>query len=433
MFEFMYIIIGSIAGGISAVYWLRLKQKAKTQTIQTQLAATQQQLQETKTELLQTREANLQWAKNTARIETENKNLLEKLRDQKQEAEKIQEKLSLQFKNLANDLLEEKSKKFTDQNKINLEGLLKPLGEKIMAFEKIVAQTNKEGLERNVALRTEIKKLNELNTQITKEAEGLTKAIKGDNRMQGQWGEFILESILEKSGLIKNREYFVQASFTTQEGKRYRPDVIVKLLDAKDIIIDSKVSLSSYEKFFNTEHEAEKDLYLKKHTQSIRKHMQALSDKNYHDAYSLKGLDFVLMFIPIEPAFSLAVQHDAALFNDAYQKNIVIVSPTTLMATLRTIANIWKSEYQNHNTLKIAQLGGALYDKFVNFIQDVKNIGKQIEMSRKVYTEAAKKLYEGRDNLVTKAERLKTLGARANKSLDPKLLEAAKDPDTHDL
>jgi DNA recombination protein RmuC len=276
-----------------------------------------------------------------------------------------------------------------------------------------------------VALRTEVKKLSELNTQITKEAENLAKAIKGDTKTQGNWGEFILERILEKSGLTKDREYRVQASFVTEEGKRYQPDVIVKLPDDKHIIIDAKVSLVSYEQFFNAEQASERALALKKHILSIRKHIKELSEKNYHSEYGLKGLDFVLMFIPIEPAFSLAVQHDLDIFNEAYEKNIVLVSPTTLIATLRSIANIWKHEYQNHNALEIAQQGGALYDKFVGFVEDLKHLGRQMDVAQKAYQEAMKKLYEGKGNLVRRAHNIKALGARTSKALDQNLVDRA--------
>lgn len=425
--EFIYLTIGLVIGGVSTWYLVKLKLHSTSQALQTKLDGIQQNLQENKTELVQEREKNLHLSTNLARLAADNKNLAEKGKEQKQEVEKIQEKFTIQFKNLANDLLEEKSKKFTDQNKINLENILKPLGERIVAFEKKVEQTNKESLERNVALRTEIKKLNELNSQITKEAENLTKAIKGDIKVQGDWGEFILESILEKSGLVKGREYFVQASLVTEAGKRYQPDIIVQLPDEKTIIIDAKVSLVNYEKFFNTVYEKEKEVYLKKHIQSIRKHISLLSEKNYQDLYTMRGLDFVLMFIPMEPAFSLAVQHDASLFNDAYEKNIVIVSPSTLTATLRTIANIWKNEYQNQHALEIARQGGALYDKFVSFIEDLKNVGRQMDSTRKVYIEAVKKLYEGRGNLISKAQRIKELGARTNKALDQKLIDLANE------
>ncbi len=421
----IYLIIGFMIGVLSGWYVANAKLSAYSQALQAKLEGAQKQLEETKEEFFLANHRNLQLGQDLARLETVNQHLTEKLGEQKQEVEAIQEKLAVQFRNLANDLLEEKSKKFTDQNKVNLEGLLKPLGERIQEFEKQVVQTNKESLERNVALRTEVKKLSELNAQITKEAENLTKAIKGDTKNQGTWGEFILENILEKSGLIKDREYRVQASFVTAEGKRYQPDVIIKLPEGKHIIIDAKVSLVNYEQFFNTEQPSERALALKKHIQSIRKHIKELSEKNYQNEYDIKGLDFVLMFVPIEPAFSLAVQHDLELFNGAYEKNIVLVSPTTLMVTLRTIANIWKHEYQNHNALEIAQQGGALYDKFVGFVEDLKHLGRQMDIAQKAYVEAMKKLHEGKGNLVNRAQNIKNLGARTSKVLDPNLVDRA--------
>ncbi len=420
-----YLLIGLIIGALSSWYIAHAKLGAYSQTLQTKLEGAQQQLKEAKEELVLTHHQNRQLGQDFVRLETVNQHLTAKLGEQKQAVEAMQEKLTIQFKNLANDLLEEKSKKFTDQNKINLEGILKPLGERIQAFENQVVQTNKESLERSVALRTEVKKLNELNAQITKEAENLTKAIKGDTKTQGNWGEFILESILEKSGLTKDREYSVQASFLTEEGKRYQPDIIIQLPEGKHIIIDAKVSLVNYDQFFNTEQPQERALALKKHIQSIRKHIKELSEKNYQSEYGLKGLDFVLMFIPIEPAFSLAVQHDLGIFNEAYEKNIVLVSPTTLMATLRTIANIWKHAYQNQNALEIAQQGGALYDKFVGFVEDLKHLGRQMDITQKAYLEAMKKLYEGKGNLVRRAHNIKILGARTSKALDQNLVDRA--------
>lgn len=399
--------------------------KVQTKSLQTQLSDTQQQLEETKLVLSQAQAQELQLSTQLARLETVNSNLSKQLEEQKQAVNAMEDKLSIQFKNLANELLEEKSKKFTVQNKENLEALLKPLGERIQAFEKQVEQTNKEDLERNVALRTEITRLYTLNMQITKEAENLAKAIKGDTKTQGNWGEFILESILEKSGLIKDREYIIQASFVTEEGKRYQPDVVIKLPTEKHLIVDAKVSLINYEQFFNTEQEEEKVQQLKKHLLSIRRHIASLSEKNYQSEYSLQGLDFVIMFIPIEPAFSLVVQHDHAIFSEAYEKNIIIVSPSTLIATLRTISNIWKQEYQNQNALEIAQQSGALYDKFVGFIEDLKQIGRQLDMTQKSYIEAMKKLYDGKGNLVTRVEKIKSLGARATKAIDQQLLDRA--------
>jgi len=421
----IYLIIGFVIGVLSGWYLAKTQLSAYSQTVATKLEGALQQLEETKKALVSAHSESSQLGQGLARLETVNQHLTARLEEQKQEVEAMQARLTVQFKNLANDLLEEKSKKFTDQNKVHLEGLLKPLGERIQAFEKQVVLTNKESLERNVALRTEVKKLNELNVQITKEAENLAKAIKGDTKTQGNWGEFILENILEKSGLVKDREYLVQASFLTEEGKRYQPDVIIKLPEGKHIIIDAKVSLVDYERFFNTDQAPEQALALKKHIQSIRKHIKELSEKNYQSEYGLKGLDFVLMFIPIEPAFSLAVQHDLGLFNEAYEKNIVLVSPTTLLATLRTIANIWKHEYQNQNALEIAQQGGALYDKFVGFVEDLKHLGRQMDVTQKAYVEAMKKLHEGKGNLVRRAQNIKNLGARASKALDQNLIDRA--------
>lgn len=423
----IYLVIGIIVGTLSSWYITTSKLGALCQTLQTKLEGAQQQLAEAKASLSLANDQNLHLGQSFARLETVNQHLTEKLEAQKQDVEVMQEKLTMQFKNLAHELLEEKSKKFTDQNKVNIERILKPLGERIHEFERQVVQTNKENLERNVALRTEVKKLNELNELITKEAENLTKAIKGDTKTQGNWGEFILESILEKSGLTKDNEYRVQASFETEEGKRYQPDIIINLPEGKHIIIDAKVSLVDYEHFFNTDQASERALALKKHIQSMRKHIKELSAKNYQSQYDLKSLDFVLMFVPIEPAFSLAVQHDVGLFNEAYEKNIVLVSPTTLMATLRTISNIWKHEYQNQNALEIAQQGGALYDKFVGFVEDLKHLGRQLDIAQKSYVEAMKKLYEGKGNLVKRAQNIKTLGASTSKNLDPKLVDRANE------
>ena len=422
---FLYVLIGVLIGSLLTWYTTTFRIYGRNQALKVKLDETQQQLAGTQTMLNQANEQKLQLATSLARLETTNHNLGEKLAVQKQEVEQMEEKLSIQFRNLANDLLEEKSQKFTDQNKTNLENILKPLADRIQAFEKQIEQTNKEGLERNIALRTEVRKLNELNVQITKEAENLAKAIKGDTKTQGNWGEFILESILEKSGLVKDREYVIQASFVAEDGKRYQPDVIINLPTEKNLIIDAKVSLVHYEQFFNSDQEGEKPVYLKKHLQSIRKHIKTLSEKNYQTQYELQGLDFVLMFIPMEPAFSLAIQHDPILFSEAYEKNIIIVSPATLIATLRTIANIWKHEYQNQHALEIAHQSGALYDKFVSFVENLKQIGHQLDATQRVYVEVMRKLYEGKGNLVRRAHKIKTLGARTSKTMDHQLLTRA--------
>jgi DNA recombination protein RmuC len=353
--------------------------------------------------------------------------LQEKLREQKKEIEDMHEQLQIQFKNLANEILEEKTKRFTDLNKVNLGDILTPLKEKIQEFEKKVEQTNKESIARNSALKEQITGLRELNLQITKEAENLTKALKGESKTQGNWGEFVLESILEKSGLIKGEQYETQVSKTADNSKRLQPDVVLHLPEDKHIIIDSKVSLTAYEKFTGSIDEPEREREIKNHLLSIRSHIRALSEKNYQSLYDLGSLDFVLLFMPIESAFSLAVQSDPELFTDAYDKNIVIVSPSTLIATLRTIASIWRQENQNRNALEIARQGGQLCDKFVAFSDDLIKIGENLNTTKKNYELAMNKLSDGKGNLVTRTEKLRELGAKATKNMDRRLLGRAKE------
>ncbi|MEQ9286282.1 MAG: DNA recombination protein RmuC [Cyclobacteriaceae bacterium] len=444
IFHFVYLITGIIIGGGTA--WFIAKSKFQsngssvgemllTQELELKLAAEKEKshkMSEDMTslndELRKEREEVLKLNNQNTRLEAEYRNIQENLRTHKEEINELKEKFAAEFKNLANEIFEDKSKKFTDQNKVNIGDLLKPLGEKIVEFERKVEQTNKESIERNSALKEQISGLRELNQKITKEAENLTKALKGDSKAQGNWGEFILESILEKSGLEKGREYVVQESKTNEDGRRFQPDVVVKLPDNKSIIVDSKVSLVAYERAVNADTEEDKAANLKAHLLSLRSHIKGLGEKNYQNLYGVESLDFVLMFIPIEPAFSLAVQHDGELFNDAYAKNIVIVSPATLIATLRTIASIWKQEYQNRNAIEIAKEGGNLYDKFVAFTEDLKNVGRHLDTTQKVYVEAAKKLYEGKGNLINRAEKMKKLGAKTAKNLDQKLLDRAVDP-----
>jgi DNA recombination protein RmuC len=380
-----------------------------------------------KPELSTERQKVLDLSNRLTRVQTEYDNLKAKLSEQKEETEKLNRRFSIEFKNLANEILEEKSQKFTSQNKENISQILGPLKEEITAFEKKVEDTNKEDLERSTALAQQIKHLSDLNSQITQEARNLTRALKGDTKTQGNWGEVILERILEKSGLEKGREYETQASEKDEQGKRFQPDVIVRLPENKHIIIDSKVSLVAYERFVNSDAEEDKDAQMKLHLASVKNHIKGLSLKRYQNLYDIEGLDFVLLFIPIEPAFTLAVRQEAEIFNDALARNIVIVSPTTLIATLRTIASIWKQEYQNKNALEIARQSGALYDKFVAFTEDLKNIGKHLEGTQKAYLEAEKKLSSGRGNLINKTEKIKQLGAKASKQLDKDFLSQSSD------
>ena len=384
----------------------------------------QAELAQLKPELKEEREKALTLSNKLARLESEYINQEKRLAEQKEEVEKLNQKFAIEFKNLANEIFEEKSKKFTDQNKLNLGELLNPLKERINEFQKKVEDTNKESIERNSSLAQQILHLSDLNRQITREAENLTKALKGESKTQGNWGEVILERILEKSGLEKGREYETQVSETDSSGKRFQPDVVVRLPEDKNIIVDSKVSLLAYERFCNGD-ECDQELNLRQHITSVRAHVKNLSDKNYQSLYGLQGLDFVLLFIPVEPAFTLAAQNDPELFNDAYSRNIVVVSPSTLIATLRTIASIWKQEYQSKNALEIARQGGDLYDKFVSFTEDLAAVGRHLDNSQKAFEDSMKKLKEGKGNLVRRAERIKELGAKTSKNLDQKLLDSS--------
>ncbi|WP_028891953.1 DNA recombination protein RmuC [Tenacibaculum sp. 47A_GOM-205m] len=364
-----------------------------------------------------------------ARKNEELKNLQLKLNENKEEVENLQEKFTKEFENLANKILDEKSNKFTEQNKKNIKDILIPLQEKIQTFEKKVEDTQKESISMHSALKEQLLGLKELNAQMSKETINLTKALKGDSKTQGNWGELVLERVLEKSGLEKDREYFVQQSFTNEEGKRIMPDVVIHLPDNKKMIVDSKVSLTAYEQFINTEDDLEKERFLKEHVNSLKRHVEQLSEKKYEDIYKIESPDFVLLFVPIEPAFAVALNEDNTLYNKAFERNIVIVTPTTLLATLRTIDTMWNNEKQQRNALEIARQAGALYDKFQGLLTDLVNIGKKIDGTKADYSAAMNKLVEGRGNLITSVEKLKKMGAKAKKALPEKILERAQDND----
>ena len=364
-----------------------------------------------------------------ARKNEELKNLQLKLNENKEEVEKLQEKFTKEFENLANKILDEKSNKFTEQNKKNIKDILNPLQEKIQTFEKKVEDTQKESISMHSALKEQLLGLKELNAQMSKETINLTKALKGDSKTQGNWGELVLERVLEKSGLEKDREYFVQQSFVNEEGKRIMPDVVIHLPDNKKMVVDSKVSLTAYEQFINTEDDIEKERFLKDHVNSLKRHVEQLSEKKYEDIYKIESPDFVLLFVPIEPAFAVALNEDNTLYNKAFERNIVIVTPTTLLATLRTIDTMWNNEKQQRNALEIARQAGALYDKFQGLLIDLVNIGKKIDGTKADYSAAMNKLVEGRGNLITSVEKLKKMGAKAKKALPEKILERAQDND----
>lgn len=355
--------------------------------------------------------------------------------EQSQSADKItllqeaREQLSAQFLNVANEILEDKSQRFTQQNQENLGAMLLPLHERIREFQQQVSTTYDVESKERLTLKNEIERLAKLNSKISEDAVNLTHALKGSNKTQGIWGEMVLETVLEASGLRKGEAYTVQSTFENAEGQQQRPDVVINLPERKHLVVDSKVSLVAYERYCSAPDDAARSAALKEHLQSLRLHVKGLSDKNYPGLQDLKTPDFVLLFIPIEPAFMLAVTEDHALFNEAYARNVMLVSPTTLLATLRTIANIWRHEYQNRNAQAIAEQCAKLYDKFVGFVSDLEQVGRHLGQTQKAYDEAQKKLSTGPGNLVNQVVKVKKLGVRPNKALPALLEESAEASD----
>lgn len=359
------------------------------------------------------------------RRDSEYENLQQRTLEQREETEKLQEKFTKEFENLANKILDQKSEKFTQLNKENIQNILNPLNDKIKLFEEKVDKNSTDFIERHAQLGKQLQFLNEQNIKISEEAVNLTRALKGDSRMQGNWGEMILESVLERSGLQKDSEYFVQQNFHTDEGKNVRPDVVIHLPGNKKMIVDSKVSLVAYERCINENEESERNLHLKNHLISVKKRVEELSAKNYQSLYEMETPDFVLLFIPIEAAFAMASHQHPNLYQDAFDKNIIIVTPTTLLAVLKTVDSMWQNEKQKQNAIDIATQAGALYDSFTNLTEDLLKVGKQIGTVQGSYETAMKKL-TGKGNLINKVEKLKKLGAKANKQLDSKLISRAE-------
>ncbi|WP_047245087.1 DNA recombination protein RmuC [Maribacter thermophilus] len=433
-----YIIIGLVClilGYFLGYYIQSLKTKSNQSKLEEenrQLALNRAQLENriltVENEREELRSEKVQLGNQIVRYQADLENLESKNKEQKLEVEKLQEKFTKEFENLANKILEEKSLKFTERNEKNIKNILTPLNEKIQLFEKKVEESQKENISIHSALKEQLLNLQTQNLKITQEAENLTKALKGDSKMQGNWGELVLERVLEKSGLEKDREYSVQQSFTREDGSRVLPDVIINLPDGKKMIVDSKVSLTDYERYVNADDEL-REKFLKDHINSLRKHVDQLSSKKYEDLYEMESPDFVLMFVPIEPAFAIAVNNDNTLYNKAFEKNIVIVTPSTLLATLRTIDTMWNNEKQQRNAIEIARQAGALYDKFEGFVSDLTKVGKKMDEAKNEYKGAMNKLVEGRGNIVTSIEKLKKMGAKAKKSIPEPILKRAQDHD----
>jgi len=409
--EFLYLFTGLIVGGVIA--FILLKNKAveinALQQEKTQVLLKQEQLQ------LKLKEKEIELARKTAELESTKKQEL----TVQEEINKIHTQFKDQFKVIASDILKENSKDFSESNNL----LLQPLREKLKDFEETVRKKMEEDLKTSQFLKNELHSLKDLNKKISEEAHNLTVALKGDNKTQGNWGELILEKVLEKSGLVKDIEYKSQVSLNNAEGDKIQPDFIVYLPENKHIIIDAKVSLVAYESFVSESDELKKTTLLKEHIKSLKEHIKRLSEKDYPAALGIAAPDFVLMFVPIESSFSAAIKEDIELFNYGWDRNIVIVSPSTLLATLRTIASLWKQEKQSKNVIQIAEEAGKLYDKFVGFLDDFKALGTSLEKSQKIHSDALNKLSTGNGNVIGKIEKLRELGLKTNKQIDKNLLE----------
>ncbi|CAN5477361.1 DNA recombination protein RmuC [soil metagenome] len=354
-------------------------------------------------------------------------NLDAKLKSQKQDLELLQQQMKEQFSNIASDIVFRNSQKIQEEHQVKLNDILSPLKDKIEKFESQVKTTHEERIREHQSMREQLSQLQTLNKSIGDEARNLVTALKGQSKTQGNWGEMILEKVLERSGLMKGREYSVQSSMVNEDGRRLQPDVLIHLPEGRTIVVDSKVSLIAYERYSSAEDTAQKELFLKEHISSIRKHIKDLSSKNYQHLYAINTLDFVLLFIPIEPAFSLAADNDAELFNEAFERNIVLVTTSTLLATLRTIASIWRLEYQNKNSLEIARQAADLYDKFTGLVDDLMIVGNKIKDAGNSYETSMNKLVSGRGNLISRVENMKKLGLKTSKQMNQKLIERTDD------
>lgn len=425
--EIVFLIIGLFVGSAASFFAMKYKYRSSSSKLEERNTITENSLTETKAELESERAKVIELSSNLSALNTVNSNLEQKLSEQKKELDELQSRFTKEFENLANKILDANSEKFAKQNKESLDVILGPLKEKISEFEKKVGDVYKtESDERNI-LKGEINKLVEFNRKIGEDAENLTKALKGDIKKLGDWGEDRLEILLQKAGLKKDIHYRKQESYHDDDGVLKRLDIIINLPDNKSIIIDSKVSLVNYTNYFNSENEADKDSFLKKYLENIYSHINELGSKNYHDLYGINSPEYVLMYIPIEPAFYAAVENDKELFLWALEKkNVVIITTTTMLATLSTVSFIWSQENQKRNALEIARQSGALYDKFVGFVEDLENIGKKIESVKETYEDAMKKLSEGSGNLIKRVETIKQLGAKSTKSIPNSLLDKSE-------
>jgi DNA recombination protein RmuC len=412
IFSVLLIVVATIG----VFFGQKLKQ-AKVESLQIQLQKEENERQLLVERLKESDILKNQFQQDLIRKESQHHHLQEKLDEQKTDLLQLEKRFKTEFENLAQKILDQKSEKFTAVNQKNIHQILLPLQEKIKVFEEQVSKNNETFIKENSKLEQQLKYLSEQNIRISEEAQNLTKALKGDSKMQGNWGEVILERVLEKSGLTKGIEYDVQVANKSEIGKTQLPDVVVHLPDQRKMIIDSKVSLTAYERYASTEDKKEKEQFLKEHLVSLKNHIKNLKEKKYEDLYNLKSPDFVLLFIPIEPALFLAQSEDANFFYTALQENILLVSPTTLLSTLRTVEMIWKTEKQQQNAIEIAKHAGNLHDKFASLIEELETLGSRIDSSKNKFNDAMKKL-TGQQNLIKDIKKLKKLGVPTKKNIE---------------
>jgi len=362
-----------------------------------------------------------------AAVQTQLHHQKQLLTSSQEEWQKNRERYDAEFQKLANQIFEEKSKRFTEQNKVQLDALLNPLHSRIKEFEKRIADGQRYESEQRISLREEVRQLATMNKRVSEEANNLVRALKGDVKKQGNWGEMILEKILEHSGLRKGHEYHVQAAHADSQGNRLQPDVVIDYPGNRQVVIDAKVNLLAYERYVSADDKAERHKALDEHVLALKRHIQQLSNKRYQDIYQLATLDFVMLFVPIEPAYMAALSHDDALWEYAYERKILLISPTNLMASLKLIATMWQQEHQKQHVQEIAKQSGALYDKFVGFVEDLQDVGFKIQAVERAYDGALNKLSTGKGNLVSRVERIRELGAKSKKELPRELVAKSKD------
>lgn len=437
------LLIGLLLGGL--IVWLYMKlslssryisrrELEKSHVSNAQFLLLQDQLNQCRQDLQQKDKELMAATQELSARKADLRHMQEKLETWEQQMTALQQQTKLEFENLANKILEEKSKKFTNENQKQLNDLLNPLRERIREFGQDIEKRFSEEAKDVVSLKKEIEHLKELNQQMSNDARNLALALKGDSKTQGDWGEMQLERLLEAAGLQKGVHFATQDTFKNDDGKNVRPDFIIYLPEGKNLVIDCKVSLTAYERYFNETDEKKKEQHLLTHLDSLRKHVKDLASKNYQHLYQINSPDYVLLFVPIEPAFITAVQHDKSLFQHSLDNNIVLVSPSTLLATMRTVSFIWKQDDQRKNVDKIASESGKLYDKLTAFIKDMQDLGQRMDQAHRAYTAAMNKLSNSSrfgDTVIGRAERIKQLGAKTTKNMPAELLQASDEEDTH--